>query len=127
MLHSKLSILDKPVFARQCRFMNDRDPARKDWRDAETGLILSDYFDILRLELSGQPFVKLHRNKALQELTGRSKGSIEFKRQNISAILRELGMPWIIGYKPIRSSAETRLNSPQGLCASLIVTSWRQK
>ena len=81
--------------------MNDQDPTGKDWSDGEIDLIVADYFDMLRLELSGQPFVKLHRNKALQEMTGRSKGSIEFKHQNISAVLRKLGMPRISGYKPL--------------------------
>jgi hypothetical protein len=31
---------------------------------------------------------------------GRSHRSVEFKHQNISAVLDELGMPWIPGYKP---------------------------
>lgn len=33
-------------------------------------------------------------------MTGRSAGSIEFKHQNISAVLSELGLPWLRGYKP---------------------------
>jgi hypothetical protein len=31
---------------------------------------------------------------------GRSHRSVEFKHQNISAVLDELGMPWIPGYRP---------------------------
>ncbi|RWP41747.1 DUF3883 domain-containing protein [Mesorhizobium sp.] len=53
------------------------------------------------LELAGRPFVKAQRNAHLQELTGRSRGSIEFKHQNISAVLYRLGMRWIAGYKPM--------------------------
>ncbi len=34
---------------------------------------------------------------------GRSHRSVEFKHQNISAVLEELGMPWIPGYKPKRN------------------------
>ena len=45
--------------------------------------------------------MKAQRNAALQELTGRSRGSIEFKHQNISAVLLRIGMPWIEGYKPM--------------------------
>jgi hypothetical protein len=56
---------------------------------------------MLRQELAGAPYVKAQRNRALQELTGRSSGSIERKHQNISAVLVRLGMPWIIGYKPL--------------------------
>lgn len=33
-------------------------------------------------------------------LKNRTEGSIEFKHQNISAVLIELGYPYIIGYKP---------------------------
>ncbi|MDH2403260.1 DUF3883 domain-containing protein [Bradyrhizobium sp. SSUT18] len=31
---------------------------------------------------------------------GRTKGSVEFKHQNVSAVLDEIGLPWIQGYKP---------------------------
>ncbi len=51
-------------------------------------------------ELAGKKYNKAARNRALQDLIGRSKGSIEFKHQNISAVLKALGEPWIIGYKP---------------------------
>lgn len=75
--------------------------AGSDWTDREIDLIVADYFDMLAMEFSGQPVVKAQRNAALQELTGRSRGSIEFKHQNISAVLFQLGMPWIQGYKPM--------------------------
>jgi hypothetical protein len=35
-----------------------------------------------------------------QLLNNRPDGSIEFKHQNISAVLYKLGIPWIMGYKP---------------------------
>ncbi|MGE0773568.1 MAG: DUF3883 domain-containing protein [Sphingomonadaceae bacterium] len=72
----------------------------EDWTDGEIDLIVADYFEMLHLDLSGEPYVKAHRNRALQSLTGRSHGSIEFKHQNISAVLSRLGRPWIPGYKP---------------------------
>ncbi|RWC03377.1 DUF3883 domain-containing protein [Mesorhizobium sp.] len=75
--------------------------AGSDWTDREIDLIIADYFDMLSLELAGRSFVKAQRNAQLQELTGRSRGSIEFKHQNISAVLYRLGMPWIDGYKPM--------------------------
>src|SRR6266478_3284587 len=34
---------------------------------------------------------------------GRTHRSVEFKHQNISAVLDELGLPWIPGYKPKRN------------------------
>lgn len=77
------------------------DVAGSDWTDAQVDLIVADYFEMLSLELLGKPFVKAQRNAALQSLIGRSRGSIEFKHQNISAVLLRLGMPWIEGYKPM--------------------------
>jgi len=74
-----------------------------DWSETEIDLIVADYFDMLRLELAGQKFNKLARNTALQALTRRTHGSIEFKHQNISAVLYRLGLPWIAGYKPMRN------------------------
>ena len=40
---------------------------------------------------------------ALMARTGRTHRSVEFKHQNISAVLDELGMPYIPGYKPKRN------------------------
>lgn len=51
-------------------------------------------------DLEGRSYIKAgHRRERMTGL-GRAKGSIEFKHQNISAVLDELGMPWISGYKP---------------------------
>lgn len=74
-----------------------------DWSDSEIDLIVADYFAMRRKEYSGEPYVKVHHNKILQEQIGRSKGSIEFKHQNISAVLMEMCEPWIPGYKPARN------------------------
>lgn len=46
------------------------------------------------------PFSKAEHNRALQQIIQRSRGSIEFKHQNISAVMLGLGQPWIDGYKP---------------------------
>jgi hypothetical protein len=70
------------------------------WSDTEIDLIVADYFAMLQDELAGRQYVKAGRNRALQQLLPRSRGSIEFKHQNISAVLLGLGQPWIEGYKP---------------------------
>jgi|CXWL01.1.fsa_nt_gi hypothetical protein len=73
------------------------------WSDIEIDLIVADYFAMLSDELSGHSFNKAEHNRASQELLKspqRSHGSIEFKHQNISAVLLGLGQPWIDGYKP---------------------------
>lgn len=73
------------------------------WSDIEIDLIVADYFAMLIDELTGHQFNKAEHNRALQALLNspqRSHGSIEFKHQNISAVLLGLGQPWIDGYKP---------------------------
>jgi hypothetical protein len=70
------------------------------WSDRDIDLIVADYFAMLDDELAGHPFNKAERNRALQPQIARSKGSIEFKHQNISAVMLGLGQPWIEGYKP---------------------------
>lgn len=73
------------------------------WSTHEVEAIVADYLDMLQLDLARQPYSKAERNRALQELIGRSKGSIEYKHQNISAVLAEFGLPFIEGYKPARN------------------------
>ncbi|MEP4961341.1 MAG: DUF3883 domain-containing protein [Roseobacter sp.] len=81
--------------------MSSQDRTGQDWNAEEIDLIVADYFDMRSMELRGEHYVKSQRNAVLQALTGRSRGSIEFKHQNISAVLMKLGEPWISGYKPM--------------------------
>jgi len=71
------------------------------WTDEENDLIVADYFAMLADDVFGRPYSKAeHRRALLPLLNGRSEGSIEFKHQNISAVLKGLGEDWIPGYKP---------------------------
>ena len=73
----------------------------QDWTRDEVEATVRDYFEMLRLEATGQVFNKSQHNELLrQRLRARSKGSIEMKHQNISAVLDQLGLPYIRGYKP---------------------------
>jgi len=75
--------------------------ASKDWTGEEVRLIVADYFDMLEAELLGKSYRKSdHRKALIPKLAGRSDGSVEFKHQNLSAVLVELGLPYIEGYKP---------------------------
>ena len=75
--------------------------ARNAWTAEEVEAIASDYFAMLSAELSGKAYSKTdHRRLLLSLLRGRSEQSIEFKHANISAVLIELGFPYISGYKP---------------------------
>jgi len=73
------------------------------WQDDELDLIVADYFAMLAADLSGQQYVKSRHSAALMAKIGRTHRSVEFKHQNISAVLDELGMHWIPGYKPKRN------------------------
>lgn len=98
--------------------MERADIAGADWSDGEVARIVADYFDMLTKELRGETFVKSQRNAALQKLTGRSHGSIEFKHQNISAVLRELGLPWVHGYKPMPNYQSKLVNAVEYILLS---------
>ena len=71
------------------------------WRDDELDAIVEDYFQMLALDLRGESYVKAHHRLILMRRLGRTKGSIERKHQNISAVLDEIGLPWIRGYVPM--------------------------
>ncbi len=69
-----------------------------DWLECEA--TVQDYFVMLHKELAGEKYNKAqHRRELGAKIQGREKG-IEFKHQNISAVLIELGLPYISGYKP---------------------------
>jgi hypothetical protein len=73
---------------------------RRNWTGEELDLILSDYFLMLNDESAGIPFNKAEHNRLLRSKIDRTGGSIEFKHQNISAVLQRLGLPRIKGYLP---------------------------
>lgn len=73
----------------------------EDWSNNEVELIIADYFSMLTDEIMNNPVNKtLHRNGLKMLLNNRTDSSIEFKHQNISAVLIKLGLPFIKGYKP---------------------------
>lgn len=55
---------------------------------------------MLLAERRGEPYNKSAHRGALRKILSRSDGSIERKHQNISAVLIDLGYPYISGYKP---------------------------
>lgn len=77
--------------------------AGTDWQNWELDIIVADYFAMLQSDLAGLPYVKAVHRRQLQSVIKRSEGSIEFKYQNISAVLDQLGSPWVFGYKPARN------------------------
>jgi hypothetical protein len=82
-----------------------------DWSDTEIDLTVADYFQMLMQELAGIEYNKSAHRRALLSQLDRPEGAIEFKHQNISAILLGLGHPWIEGYKPA-SNYQAALTCP---------------
>lgn len=83
--------------------------AQRPWSRLEVEATVRDYMEMLSLELRGETFNKRQRNERLREfLDNRSRGAVEYKHENISAVLIELGMPYVKGYKP-RSNVQALL------------------
>jgi len=61
-------------------------------------LVVQNYFSMLEKELRGERYNKTAYRRELQpKLDNRSKSAIEFKHQNVSAILVELGAMIVTG------------------------------
>lgn len=72
----------------------------KPWTRHEVEVVVADYLHMLRMQLMGQTPNKAEHNRRLQALIpARSKGSIEYKHCNITAVLMMLGYPQLLGYK----------------------------
>lgn len=71
------------------------------WTETEDALIVRDYLQMLADQSRGLPINKSRTRRALlPQLNGRTEGSVEFKRCNVSAVLSDLGRPWLKGYLP---------------------------
>jgi hypothetical protein len=84
-----------------------------DWSPYEVDLIIADYFSMLSEELAGKHYSKTEHRKRLVPLLNNRGAAVEYKHQNISAVLMKLGLPFIKGYKP--------LNNYQGLLVQKII------
>lgn len=70
------------------------------WADWQNDLLVADYFDMFGRLKAGEKINRAERNRELQRVTGRSKGSIERKRMNVSGVLDFLEMEWMPGFAP---------------------------
>jgi hypothetical protein len=96
---------------------------RTNWSRAENEATVASYLRMLKLELAAKPYSKTQENDRLRPLlNGRTKAAVEYKYQNISAVLLENGWVYIDGYKPavnvqrdLRSEIERQLRLDGGL------------
>ena len=77
--------------------------AGETWSTREVDLTIEAYFSMLRLELDGEEYSKAEFRRELRKQIQRSDGSVEYKLQNVSAVLADLGGAFIDGYKPARN------------------------
>jgi hypothetical protein len=69
------------------------------WSREEVEATVADHLHMLTMELAGRQYNKAdHRRKLIRLLNKRTEGAIERKHQNISAVLIELGCPYILGF-----------------------------
>jgi hypothetical protein len=74
------------------------------WTTAEIEATVAAYFEMLRLELSGVPYVKAEYNDRVRRmLDDRSKAAVEYKFQNMSAVLVNHGQVYVRGYLPAQN------------------------
>ena len=75
------------------------------WTRDELGACVDAYLAMLRAEHSGEAYSKSAYNEHLRlgPLSARTKASIEYRMQNISAVLDDLGLSRIQGYMPARN------------------------
>jgi hypothetical protein len=73
--------------------------AGTDWTAAEVAATVDDYLDMLAAEAANQRYSKTAHRRALRRRlsANRTESAIEYKHQNISAVMLELGLPYIPG------------------------------
>lgn len=81
----------------------------EDWSEEEVRATVTAYFRMLRHEAMAESYNKSEFNADLRSaLRERSKAAVELKHQNISAVLQDIRLPFIDGYKP-RGNAQLLL------------------
>jgi Domain of unknown function (DUF3883) len=92
----------------------DTDKGNPHWTTAEVAVAVGSYFLMLAEERAGRPYSKTEYRKEVMKLTGRSKGSVEWKLRNVSAVLDEIGIPWLTGYLPAENYQDLLINDVEG-------------
>ena len=73
------------------------------WNDGELLDAVRTYVEMQNKESSGHQFIKSHYYKLLAEKHGRTEKSFEYRMQNISYVLQNMGKKWLTGLKPAKN------------------------
>lgn len=77
---------------------------KNDWNDSEIQAAVDSYLQMLEREQLGEKINKAQENRLLREvLTTRTQSSVEFRMQNISAVLADREQTWLKGYPPAKN------------------------
>jgi hypothetical protein len=76
-----------------------------DWSDEQNDAIVADYFVMLAVDIAGRPYSKAEHNRLLWAMIDRPRGSIEYKHQNISAVLKGLARKYDVAGRDARNRA----------------------
>jgi hypothetical protein len=72
----------------------------ENWSDDELAAAVGAYIEMAGLEAARKSYFKRDIYRDLAERFGRTEKAFEYRMQNISAVLDELGKSWIPGLKP---------------------------
>jgi hypothetical protein len=73
----------------------------EDWSRAEVEATVTEYLEMLDADLQDIDFVKEYHIRRLADLLKRrNEGAVKYKYSNVSAVLRDLKMPWVEGITP---------------------------
>jgi 5-methylcytosine-specific restriction protein A len=93
------------------------------WSQAELEVAVEAYVLMLRIQRAGLPLNKTAVRNAYLPLLRRKRSakSWDFRMCNISALLVDLGLPYVKGFKPLRNVGENvRMEIRRALIQALI-------
>ena len=75
------------------------------WTRAELEASVDAYLDMLTKQIKGIQYSKSEVSRTLRSgaLKARSDGAFKFRMQNISSVMEDLGLSWIIGWPPAKN------------------------
>lgn len=79
------------------------------WTAVQNQITVQGYLDMLAADLRGEKVVKKWVYEEIAEEIDKSPKAVEFKFQNVSAVLQDLDLPWVIGLPP-RSNFQSSLH-----------------
>ncbi|WP_223491015.1 HNH endonuclease signature motif containing protein [Pseudomonas sp. A-RE-19] len=107
----------------------DTPKERTGWDDQELEASVDAYLKMLSLEQSNQTFKKADENRLLREgpLSKRSASSVEYRMQNISAVMEQMGLSHIVGYVSAKNVGTGIGNRIRKILAEKDIEAFRKK